>query len=108
MTSERGDVRNPAFSIAILVCCFCLVGDAGHGQEKPIAAPAIFIVAVKGECLGDRQFTITNGLARGMPVPPNARDKIILTRLADDPEARKETEKEFKNSRAFRVVVASV
>ncbi len=46
-------MRNPAFSIAILICCFCLVGDAGHGQEKPIAAPAIFIVAVKGESLGD-------------------------------------------------------
>lgn len=97
-------MRNPAISIAILIYSFSPVGGAGHGQEKPNAAPAIFVVAVKGECLGDRPFTIADGLARGMPVPPNARNKIILTRLADDPEARKEAEKEFKNSRAFRVV----
>jgi VWFA-related protein len=97
-------VRNTAISIAILIFSFCPVGGVGHGQEKPNAAPAVFVVAVKGECLGDRPFTIANGLARGMPVPPSARDKIILTRLADDPEARKEAEKEFKNSRAFRVV----
>jgi Ca-activated chloride channel family protein len=98
-------VRNLAFSIAILICFYCLVGDASHGQEKPTAAPAIFIVAVKGEYLGDRPFTIVvDGRALEMPVSPNPRDKIILTKLADDPEARKGAEKEFKNSRAFRVV----
>src|SRR5262245_54704309 len=100
-------MRNSAFPIAILVCCFCPVGVGGHGQEKPVAAPAVFIVAVKGECLADRQFAVINGRAQALHGPANSRDvnsKIILTRLRDDSGTRKTAEKEFKNSRAFRVV----
>jgi VWFA-related protein len=104
---EGGDVRNLSVSIAILICWLCLIGAAGLAQEKPSDAPAVFIVAVKGECLSDRPFAIINGQARVLPGRVNSRTasgKTVLMRFADDPAIRKTVEKEFKKSRAFRVV----
>ncbi len=100
-------MRNFPFSIAFLICCVCLIGVAGLAQEKPGDAPAIFIVAVKGECLSDRPFAIINGRARVLPRSVNSRTttgKTVLMRFTDDPAMRKTIENEFKKSRAFRVV----
>ena len=100
-------MRNFPFSIVFPICCVCLIGGAGLAQEKPGATPAVFIVAVKGECLGDRPFAVINGQVRMLPgsAKPRTRNaKTVLMRFADDPAMRKTVEKEFKKSRAFRVV----
>jgi Ca-activated chloride channel family protein len=74
------------------------------------SAPAVYVVAVKGECVNSQQpYAIVNGRMALLPataapmVAPSSK-QTFLTRFADDAPAKALAEAELRKSRAIRLV----
>jgi len=95
-------------AIGATICCFGLA----LAQERT-TAPAVHVVAVRGECQGDRTFALINGRMATIPNTLRRQDtqlggtspqQTLLTRFSDDDAVRTEITSELKKSRNVKVV----
>ncbi len=100
--------RRSLLAIGATICCFGLA----LSQERT-TAPAVYVVAVRGECQGDRSFALINGRMATIPNTLRRQDtqfggttpkQTLLTRFSDDDAVRTEIINELKKSRNVRVV----
>ena len=91
----------------IMICGFLAYSVPASSQNRSKSTLAVYVIAVRGDCMSNQPFIIYNGRAVLPPQKtslPADNKQTLLTHFKNDDRVKESIEQEFKRNRAFRIV----